>query len=148
MVNNFWSTRGIPKEIEARVLMKAKLAQIVVLFTYLSTLFSGLIAAGGLLMPHWPIFADCKILHCVIYMGLTMGALLGFCLTAYALTFAGFYYAMHINMQLLILSAYFNSIGEGILVDVVDEKRESVLYQTVIRQRLIIGIKQHIELVR
>lgn len=148
MTNSFWSTDGIPEEIKSQIRKRITLAKIVVIGVNLNTFVAGIIAFAILLLPHWPIFLNCSLWHCTMFCSLTLLAFLGFALIIYALAFAGLYWAMHLTIQLRLLSAYFDAIGDDVLNLDDEEKRDSVLYQTEIRRRLIFGIKQHMRLVR
>lgn len=148
MTDHFWSTHGIPKETEEQVHIKIGIAKASVALIYICILVGGIALAPSLASPRWPIFVNCTMWHCIIYAFYSMGAVGGMCLISYAFTFWFWYYAMHINIQLHILSAYFEGIGDNIQLEGLTEKKQSVFYQRVIRKRLLIGIKQHIELMR
>lgn len=148
MSNSFWSPDGISEEITSQIRQKVTLAKIVVIGVNVNTLLAGFVALANFLLPHWPIFSNCSVWHCTMLCGFTLMAYQGFILMIYALAFTGLYWSLHLSIQLRLLSAYFDAIGDDILNLYAREKTNSVFYQTEIRRRLIFGIEQHIRLVR
>lgn len=149
MENHFWSTQGISKEAHSQISNKILFAKIIVCCVYLDTIASGTMFAANLLFPNWPIIHNCSVEQCIVFMGLAVLAFTGICCTINAHVFSTYYWTLHVNLQLRILSVYFDTIEDDI-IEVMDgsEKWYSVSYQAEIRKRLVIGIKHHAELVR
>lgn len=145
---NFWSTHGIPGKTKLLIQKGVKLSKMIMLSVLLITPLSGVVAFFKQLLPHWSIFEECSWWHCFTFTSSFLIALLGLALPIYTLAFVCLYWSMHINLQLRILTAYFDTIGENIRVFDTCERRESVTYQIELRRRLIVGIKQHVRLVR
>lgn len=140
--------RGSCKQTQLQIQNKTFWAKITVSFICLNTIVPGHVAAIYLVAPEWPMTANCSYFGCLYFTLATLAGILGICLAIYAHLLTSLYWALHINAQLQILSAYFTAIGEKLRDTDVSNIIQSDSYQIEIRNQLIMGIKQHKQLVR
>lgn len=139
MENTFWSIHKIPEKTHSQIEQKVFWLKFLIIVFYVDMALSVPLACLCRWYPHWYFLTNESFWEHALFMFLFITGFVGGDLICYLHIFTSLYFYLNINVQMLILSSYFENITDD--VNGVDD-------QTIIRNRLLVGIKQHVRLRR
>lgn len=150
MEKQFWPMRGLPKETNSEFQQKLKWIKLIIFCFYTNPFVACVCAIVLRLYPSWSIVIISSKLGYVCFLLLFIAAFIAGYFISYVHLFTVLYFAVNVNIQMMTITAYFDNMTDD-LEETLEAKytNNAVFYdQDVVRDRLLFGIRQHIQLMR
>lgn len=144
MESTFWSIHKLREETYSQFREEVFWLRIVVICFYLNLVVATILAWIYSWYPQWYFLANISYSQHMCFELLFAAAFAGGYMICYLHVYIPLYFALNIKVQMVILESYFENITHHIKTGSVQDMPINEYNQTIIKNRLLVGIRQHV----